>query len=97
MGGVDKADMLKSRYEVDRKSKKWWHRIFFYFLDLCVVNAYIIYKSRSEGARLPLKQFRISVATGLIGAKNQTPKRGRPGCSKTPNKYKVTVLPKKAI
>lgn len=26
MGYVDKADMLKSLYEVDWKSKKWWYR-----------------------------------------------------------------------
>ncbi|XP_050293785.1 piggyBac transposable element-derived protein 4-like [Anthonomus grandis grandis] len=28
MGYVDKFDMLKSLYEIDRKSRKWWHRIF---------------------------------------------------------------------
>nr|CAI5854380.1 unnamed protein product [Callosobruchus analis] len=28
MGYVDKFDMLKSSYEVDRKSHKSWHRIF---------------------------------------------------------------------
>ncbi|KAF8789066.1 Chimeric ERCC6-PGBD3 protein like [Argiope bruennichi] len=28
MGGVDKADMLRSLYDRDRKSKKWWHRLF---------------------------------------------------------------------
>ncbi|XP_071057540.1 piggyBac transposable element-derived protein 5-like [Onthophagus taurus] len=32
-------DMLKSLYEIDRKSKKWWHRIFWYLLDAAVVNA----------------------------------------------------------
>jgi len=26
MGFVDKADMLKALYEVNRKSRKWWHR-----------------------------------------------------------------------
>jgi len=31
MGFVDKADMLKALYEVNRKSRKWWHRIFWYF------------------------------------------------------------------
>ncbi|XP_050298588.1 piggyBac transposable element-derived protein 4-like [Anthonomus grandis grandis] len=33
MGYVDKFDMLKSLYEIDRKSRKWWHR--FFFLVLC--------------------------------------------------------------
>lgn len=31
MGFVDMFDQLKSFYEIDRKSKKWWHRIFFFF------------------------------------------------------------------
>lgn len=28
MGGVDRADMLKSYYGIHRKSRKWWHRLF---------------------------------------------------------------------
>ena len=39
MGYVDKADMLKSLYVLDRKSKNWWHRIVFYFLDVALVNS----------------------------------------------------------
>ncbi|GFY50799.1 piggyBac transposable element-derived protein 4 [Trichonephila inaurata madagascariensis] len=31
MGYVDHFDQLKSMYDIDRKSKKWWHRIFFLF------------------------------------------------------------------
>lgn len=34
MGGVDKADMLRSIYDLDRKSRKWWHRLFFAMLKL---------------------------------------------------------------
>lgn len=40
MNAVDKFDQKKSCYEVDRKSRKWWHRIFFYFLHACVVNSF---------------------------------------------------------
>ena len=29
MGGVDKADMLCAVQGLNRKSKKWWHRLFF--------------------------------------------------------------------
>lgn len=28
MGGVDMHDMLRQKYGISRKSKKWWHRIF---------------------------------------------------------------------
>lgn len=44
MGGVDLLDQLKSYYCYDRKSKRWWLRLFFHLLDLCVVNAFILYK-----------------------------------------------------
>lgn len=44
MGGVDLSDRLVQTYARDRQSKKNWHRIFFHFLDLCVVNAFLLYK-----------------------------------------------------
>lgn len=43
MGFVNKADQLRSTYALDRKSKKWWHHIFWFFIDTVVTNAYIIY------------------------------------------------------
>lgn len=66
MGFVDKSDMLKSTYEISRKSKKWWHRIFWHFVDLTVVNAHIIYKQVKD-TNVVLKDFRLSVVQGLIG------------------------------
>ena len=44
MNFVDKFDQMKTTYEIDRKSHKWWHKIFFYFLDAATVNAFIIAK-----------------------------------------------------
>ena len=43
MGGVDKADMLISSYGLSRKSKKWWHRIFFGLIDRALCNAFIAF------------------------------------------------------
>ena len=42
MGCVDKADMLKSLYELDRKSTKWRHQIFFHLMDVTLVNSMIL-------------------------------------------------------
>lgn len=77
MGFVDKMDMLKSIYEIDRKSKKWWHRIFWYFVDVSLINSFIIFKDRSKTCSLKLKSFRLAVVNGLIGAMPDMPKRGR--------------------
>lgn len=58
MGHVDYADMMKSYYEIDRKIHKSWHRIFFHFLDVAVSNSYILFKHKSQGKIIPLKDFR---------------------------------------
>ncbi|XP_055918585.1 piggyBac transposable element-derived protein 4-like [Eupeodes corollae] len=94
MGFVDKADMLKSCYDIDRKSKKCWHRIFWHFLDVSVVNSFIIFKESSveNDKLLTLKEFRIAVANGFVGAHtHKTRRAGRLSeCSNT-NHFKLNV------
>ena len=67
MGYLNKADMLKSLYGLDRKSKKWWHRIAFHFLDVAIVNSYIIFKN-IHGAKLPLKTFKLNMIHYMLEA-----------------------------
>ncbi|KAL3243897.1 hypothetical protein MRX96_019486 [Rhipicephalus microplus] len=33
MGGVDKFDQKRNAYPADRRSKRWWSRIFYFMLD----------------------------------------------------------------
>lgn len=91
MGYVDKADMMKNTYEIDRKSRKWWHRILWHFLDVTIVNSFIIFTQRTESRSLDLKTFRLSVVSGLIGAAPETPRRGRPSGEMPVNKFKPQV------
>lgn len=94
MGYVDQSDMYISLYKINRKSKKWWHRLFWHFLDLVVVNSYILYTARAESmTSLSLKDFRLAVALGLIGAPPDTKTRGRRSAEGPPNQFKVTVPP----
>jgi len=44
MGGVDLSDMLIELYRIDIRGKKWYMRLFYYFLDLSVVNAWLLYR-----------------------------------------------------
>ena len=44
MGGVDKADMI-SFYRNKIRGKKWYRRIIFHFIDVCVTNAWALNKS----------------------------------------------------
>ena len=48
MGGVDKHDILRQLYSTDRKSKKWWHRLFFGLLDMTFINAYVVYREQAD-------------------------------------------------
>lgn len=75
MGGVDHADQLRVTYGVDRRSKKWWHRLFWGMIDILFVNAYIIYKDLN--GPMTLLEFRRIVVQGLINKKEHpTPVRG---------------------
>ncbi|KAG5880364.1 hypothetical protein JTB14_028018 [Gonioctena quinquepunctata] len=43
MGGVDLADQMITLYEHDRKSRKWWEKVFFRLLMTAVYNAHLTY------------------------------------------------------
>ena len=83
MGGVDKADMLAALYGLSRKSKKWWHRLFFGLVDRTVINAFIAYKNLLHDND-PLLTFIREVALGLI-ALSRPPRVGRPLSSPCPS------------
>lgn len=67
MGGVDRFDQLRSTYEVGRRSKRWWLRIFYFCVDLAITNSFLLY-SKNKRVHNPLSQlhFRLCLARGLI-------------------------------
>lgn len=104
MGGVDLCDMMLELYRTDIRSKKWYMRIVYYCLDVAVTNAWQLYRrhlvQNNEARRLPLKDFRSSIASALtLAGKTTTKKRGRPSSlnneiSSLPGpKKSKTVLP----
>ncbi|XP_046992254.1 piggyBac transposable element-derived protein 4-like [Schistocerca americana] len=44
MGCADKADMINSFYAIDRKSRKWWLRLFWYIVDIFIGNEFILFR-----------------------------------------------------
>ncbi|KAJ8937534.1 hypothetical protein NQ318_000638 [Aromia moschata] len=57
------------RYTDLENLDEWWPRIIWHFIDVAVVNASIIYQERCGGSTgLSLKDFRLAVVAGLIGA-----------------------------
>lgn len=69
MGGVDKADMLRAIYGHERKSMKWWHRLFFGFVDMAVCNAYVSYRENHSMALLDFKRHVVQALVLSVSAK----------------------------
>lgn len=59
MGGVDRADQYASTYCFLRKSLKWWRKLFFWGLEICSINSYILYKAtKQQKSEQPLNHLR---------------------------------------
>jgi hypothetical protein len=68
MNCVDKFDQNKKTCQIDRKSKKWWHRIFIHFIDVAVVNAHVIYTQKT-GIKIKINDFRRQISSELFSKK----------------------------
>jgi len=45
MGYVDKGDRMANSYSISRHTFKWTKKMFFYLLDLAILNSYILHSS----------------------------------------------------
>ena len=69
MGGVDNTGRLQKTYGYDRKCRRYWFRLLFYFVDVAVNNAYILYKHNCRRMKVKsqvLKWFRLKVIGSLL-------------------------------
>ncbi len=56
-------------FRIKTKSKKWYRRVLFHFLDLSLVNSYILYKEMcsSLNKKVPtLYEYKLDMAQGLM-------------------------------
>ena len=83
MLGVDRSDQAVSLYNFERKSTKWWKKVFFKLMKTAIVNAWILYQ-QLKAKDTPQLPFVIDTAEELIteGIKSATVERirksGRP-------------------
>jgi len=65
MNCVDKFDQNKKSCEINRKARKWWHRLFFHFIDTAIVNSHVIYK-QTTNKYITMKDFRREISRSLV-------------------------------
>jgi hypothetical protein len=77
MRGVDVSDQLRGEYSCQVRSHKWWHRLFFFMVDTCRVNSWIIHKSwcKSAGKR-PLDHLEFTMKLAEMLMENWGQRRG---------------------
>lgn len=82
MGGVDLNDMLVSLYRTKLGVKRFYLRIVYHLMDICIVNAWLLYRRdcNLNGASnfKRLVTFRAEIAHALLQQNSRPRKRGRP-------------------
>ena len=63
---VDHLDQRMSYYQFNRKSVRWWRKVFFWVLEVMIVNAYILYLAHTDARKkLTHKEFRREIVLAL--------------------------------
>lgn len=87
MGGIDLHDMLVKLYRIDIRVKSFYLRIVYHVIDMCTVNAWLLYRRHCKQMNikktLSLLQFKTDLTHVLLLSGNKTPKRGRPSLNST--------------
>jgi hypothetical protein len=65
--GVDKNNQLVSYHLANRKTIKWYKKVFFYFIEISLVNSFLIYKHNCSDLKMSLLEYKIEIIKNLIG------------------------------
>ena len=97
MGGVDRSDQLAATCRSTRKSIKWYKKLFFYLLDMCITNAFVVYKELHAGTNLQCSDFKLQLVKGMMTQSNLPiySVRGRPHSGPTPSRLHGRHFPMK--
>lgn len=68
MLGVDRLDQLVTYYSFVHKTIKWWRKVFFWMLEVTIINSYIIHRERARQNGIYVlthKKYRKALVTYL--------------------------------
>lgn len=104
MGGVDLNDMLVELYRINIKVRRYYLRIIFHIIDVCIVNSWLLYRRHHKQLNLstkiiPLLNFKVEISHALLSSgQDKMKKRGRPSndvptYQPPTKKYKIAPRP----
>ena len=71
MNGVDINDQYRNYYPVEAQSKKWWKYLAWFFVNISIVNGFILQNLQTDRRRrLKHLDFRLALARQLISTYN---------------------------
>ena len=89
-GNVDNSDRMSSSYSMSRRTFKWTTKLFLYFLDLTVLNSWILLSSC--GAKYTHRDFRLLLVRNLIEEAGKSQDRPTPRLVGRPSSGAKNVL-----
>lgn len=73
MKGVDRAHQLLSYYPCERKTLRWYKKIFIHALSMIVVKSQLLYNMHTVDKKMSLYDFRYSLIQSLLPQKQVAP------------------------
>lgn len=68
MSGIDRQDQMMAYYPCNRKSIRWYKKLFVHVLQMSVINAYFLYNKYIQSGSL--YDFRIELIRSLLSSKD---------------------------
>ena len=76
MGGVDANDQLLKYSHFSKRTIKWWKKVFFRMLNICMVNSFILWKehlkTKGQSYKNTQTDFRFAVIGKLVNNSSET-------------------------
>lgn len=69
MSGIDHQDQLLSYYPCERKTIRWYKKLFIHTVQLLMLNAMKLYNGYSGDKKMQLYDFRLCIINGLLPIK----------------------------
>ena len=94
MGAVDLHDQMMAYYRMAFRSRKYYLRLVFHIIDMCVINSWLLYRRSLDKINVKrhqqnsLSEFKLRLSTSLIlSGKNPIKKQGRPSSFSVNQEY----------